>query len=166
MRAPRVPARPDLRRWVPGMTRRVRARCPRPSSKSEGARTSVPPMHLDVDDHRFRCAGRHGRDSVCRLRVYRDPDRPTVVVATELQGDQGTPIHEYAPYLMGVVAEAIEARLGTALWVEHVPAGGDRPELLAFVEFEWGRGLMPLVTRRTAVTRARVEALIGQPLED
>ena len=47
-------------------------------------------------DTRFSYRGCHGCESLCRLRVYEEPGKPAVVIATELEENPGTSITNMA----------------------------------------------------------------------
>ncbi len=88
----------------------------------------MPQTHDDW--HHFR--GLHGCPSVCRIRVYRGSAGATIIIATELEGEnRGTSITNAAE----VLATALERRHcpdpgERLLWVEHSPpraGAGRRP---------------------------------------
>ena len=83
-------------------------------------------------DYRHHFQGLHGCPSVCRIRVYRGSAGATIIVATELGGEnRGTSITNAAE----ILATELERRHcpdpgERLLWVEHDPArkgAGRRP---------------------------------------
>ncbi len=109
-------------------------------------------MTLDVD-RIYEYAGYFGRPARCRLRLYRDPDGPAAVLVPELPDNPGTSVTNRA----GKLAEAVCSEFGldpdTLTCIEHYP-NPDRYRRVTFRPICW-----------EAVTRDRVEALIGQPLD-
>jgi hypothetical protein len=134
---------------------------------------------LDVDViHTFH--GFRGPGAVCRIRVYRPPGSPPVVVATELPENENTSITNAAEELAAdVLASYLPDRAGDDrpfVWIEHYPPGpGRRDETFDLVTFEhyhprqelrggrWRLTIGVPVWRR--LTREQAEALIGGPLE-
>ncbi len=83
-------------------------------------------------DYRHHFRGLHGCPSVCRIRVYRGSAGATIIVATELEGEnRGMSITNAAE----VLATELERRHcpdpgARMLWVEHYPpreGAGRRP---------------------------------------
>ena len=83
-------------------------------------------------DYRHHFRGWQGCPSVCRIRVYRGSAGATIIIATELEGEnRGTSITNAAE----VLSTALERRhcpdpSERMLWVEHYPAregAGRRP---------------------------------------
>jgi hypothetical protein len=110
-------------------------------------------------DGTFPFDGLHGCPSRCHLRIYRHPDRPVVVVATELTENRGTSITNALPDLAKRVCSAFDIDPYTLLWVEHYPAEPPCPETLERVEFAGGRE-----PAWEAMSRSRLEVLTGEPL--
>jgi hypothetical protein len=73
-------------------------------------------------------AGYHGSRAHCRLRIYADPDRPTVVIATEAPDNAGTSITHAAETLAAGVCLHYGIAPDTLLWVERYPADRTGPE--------------------------------------
>jgi hypothetical protein len=98
-----------------------------------------------------------------------DPDRPTVVIATEAPDDAGTSITHAAETLAAGVCRRHGIAPGTLLWVERYPADRTGPERLSLVEFVPGPRARPGGLGRpgwSPISRARVEALICRSLDD
>ncbi len=101
-------------------------------------------------DYRHHYRGLHGCPSVCRIRVYRGSAGATIIIATELAGEnRGTSITN----AVEVLATEMERRHcpdpgERMIWVEHYPArepAGRRPAcrehfaLVTFVRGDDGR---------------------------
>ena len=124
--------------------------------------------------------GPWGPRAVCRIRVYRPPGSPPVVVATELPENESISITNAAEELAAdVLAGYLPERAGEErpfVWVEHYPPGpGGLGETFDLVTFEHCRprpelrgGRWRLAVGTPAWRRLdpeQVEALIGGPLE-
>ena len=112
----------------------------------------------------YHYTGYHGSRAHCWLRVFKDPDRPAVVIATEAADNLGTSITHAAETLAADVCRRHEIDPGSLLWVEHYEANRVRPEKFSLVEFRDDVGCRPGGLGRPAwspTTRDRVEALIG-----
>ncbi len=124
-------------------------------------------MHKAADRNPFPYAGYFARPAHCRLRVYTHPDRPTVIIATEVPTNPGTSITNRVEHLATLVIRASGIDPEGCIWIEHYPAGPrPLPERFAIVEFgrdQRGRLAKP---HWTHVTRDHVERLIGRRLED
>jgi hypothetical protein len=121
-----------------------------------------------------------GPRAVCRIRIYRPPGFPPVVIATELPENENTSITNMAEELAAdVLASYLPDRAGEErpfVWIEHYPPRPDgRREAFDLVTFEHYRPRQELRGGRRRVligapewrslTREQVEALIGGPLE-
>jgi hypothetical protein len=122
-------------------------------------------MHKAADRNPFSFAGYHCRPAHCHLRVYVHPDRPTVVIASELASNPGTSITNRAEHLATLVCHTARIDPDTMVWIEHYPTDW-RPERFSLVEFARDRGGRLAHPRWTHVSKARVEAMIGRSLED
>jgi hypothetical protein len=114
-------------------------------------------------------AGYHGSRAHCRLRIYADPGRPTVVIATEAPTNTGTSITHAAEMLAADVCGRFGIDPDGLLWVERYHAGGGLPERFSRVEFKPHRHARPGGLGSPAwspISRARVEALIGRTLDE
>ncbi len=94
----------------------------------------MPQLH----DYRHHFRGLHGCPSVCRVRVYRGSAGATIVIATELDGEnRGTSITNANPATTSRVlppfddpdppvcrAETAQTRRVAALWVASAHRGG------------------------------------------
>lgn len=129
-------------------------------------------------------AGFHNVPSSCRVRIYQQPGRTPVIIATELDSNSGTAITNLAEQLC---AEVLRAYLPDrfeedepVIWVEHYRRTPDElrrrwPEF-AHVTFQSnaprrvaraGRDRLQLGRPEwTHLPRAVVEALVGQPVPD
>ncbi len=120
------------------------------------------PAPTDAVFH-FGKAGRLGR---CRLRVFRPrPDRPAVVVSTDLPGP-GPGVTDAAEELAAAVARLHGLDPDCVLWVGHVPGTAAVPGRFAAVSFDRddsGRLCRP---SWRPVTRRAVGHLAGAPLPD
>lgn len=119
-------------------------------------------------DREFSYPGFHGRPARCRIRVYRrGPDRPTVVIATELADNPGTSVTNRAETVAAMVCREFGIDPGTLLWVEHYGPWRHLGESFSLVEFQAGREPGELCRPCWhPTTKAAVERLIGSPLAD
>lgn len=122
---------------------------------------------------RYEFTGYHGSKAHCRLRIYGgDPDRPSVVIATEAEDNPGTSITNAAESLATRVCQDFRLDPDTVLWVEHYrdraffggrPQFQERFDLVSFDRSPDGSfrhpGWRPLA-------RASVERLIGQAVTE
>lgn len=110
---------------------------------------------------------RHGSQAYCRLRIFRQPDRPVVVVVTELEDNPGTGITTVADRLAWEVCARYAIHPETLLWIEHHGPWKtlNLPERYRTVEFAsdaTGRFCQP---HRRPIDKARVTRLAGWPLD-
>lgn len=80
-------------------------------------------MNLFLDTV-FRYRGFCGNAAECRLRVYEKPGQATVVVASELDSNQGTSIANMVVNLAGWVWQMLEKPPNGMVWIEHFPRSG------------------------------------------
>lgn len=108
-------------------------------------------------------------DAVCRLRVYEEPGKPTIVIVTELPENAGTSVTNRAERLATQVWQMLERPAEGMVWVEHYPESGRGRKV-------WEQEHFSLVTfsetmqgfrkpEWKALPKEEVEALVGQPLE-
>lgn len=76
-----------------------------------------------IRDEIYRYKGFNDRESFCRIRVYEEPDRPYVVIATQLLGSDGTSITNFAEHLAAQVSLQLEHIERGMIWIEHYPEG-------------------------------------------
>jgi hypothetical protein len=129
----------------------------------------TPDTRQSIDRPRYGYPGYHGRPAECRLRIFRPgPDRPVVVVASEVPDNPGTSITNRVEVLAGLVAREFGIDPAGMLWVEHYPAGGGRREaVFRLVEFRAvGRSGELCKPAWHTTSRAAVERLVGGPLPD
>jgi hypothetical protein len=69
----------------------------------------------------FRCVykGYSDAKSVCRLRVFTDPDRPAVVVASELAENPGTSVTNRAEVVASQACRDFQLDPESTLFLEH-----------------------------------------------
>ncbi len=87
-------------------------------------------------DRIYEYEGYHGRPARCRLRIFTDPDRPTVVLVSELPDNPGTSVTNRAAYLHGKVAAEFRLDPSTLLWIEHY-TDPDRYRRVTFRPIRW-----------------------------
>lgn len=112
--------------------------------------------------------GYFGCASMCRIRVYHDAERPPVVVATELEDNEGTSVTNTAEHLATHWArdEAI-GEVGEIVWIEHYPEEHNRrgnrmfEETFSLVTFRRGKRGEYTHPEWQYISRADVEAIIG-----
>lgn len=68
-------------------------------------------------------------EGVCRLRVYRDQDRPTVIVMTELRNNPGPSVTQAAPAIAERAIRWFHLDPTCILWIEHIE---DRFQVISF----------------------------------
>jgi hypothetical protein len=118
----------------------------------------------------FYFAGFHGSKAHCWLRIFDgDPDRPTVVIATELRTNTGTSITNAAETLAAAVCRRHRIDPDSLLWVEHYgPSPALRlPERYSLVSFDRNGRERPEglgQPRWSPTSKERVEALVGSKL--
>ena len=123
-----------------------------------------------IVDRLFPFHGLGGCESQCRLRVYEDETKPTVVIATELSDNPGTSITNAAADLATEVWKDLEFPARRMVWIENYPQDGDAEkhserERYAIVTFrETRQGFVN--PQWKYLTKEDVERLIEQPLED
>lgn len=112
----------------------------------------------------FHYWGSYGRPAHCWVRVFTDPDRPAVVIASEAEDNPGTSIANAAETLAAEVCRRLRIDSATLLWVEHFQGDRYKPERFALVEFRDDQPHRPGALGRpvwSPITRERVEGLIG-----
>ncbi len=104
-------------------------------------------------------------DGCCRLRIYEDKQRPTVVILTELPENSGEPLRDCYEDLATAVYKLLERPAKDILWIEHSPADpiGCPEDSWNFVRMR-RIGTCFLHAERLPLTCLDVEALIGQPI--
>ncbi len=115
--------------------------------------------------------GYFGCASQCRIRVYHAPERPPVVIATELPENQGTSVTNMAERLATEWARDEETgEAAEIVWIEHYPEERNRfgrrvfEETFALVTFQCGQLGEFTNPEWQYITRAEVERMIGEPL--
>jgi hypothetical protein len=124
--------------------------------------------------------GFFGAESRCRIRIYRPPGFPPVVLASELPENPGTSItnlvEQLAAEVLGRYLDERRGYLRPLIWVEHYPprAEGARDETWDLVTFPDYQPFQALEAGRWRVrfgepdwrrlSRGQVERLIGEPL--
>lgn len=126
-----------------------------------------------LTDIRYDYPGYHGSQAHCRLRIYGgDPDRPTVVLATEAEDNAGTSITNAAETLATRVCRDFRLDPDTILWVEHYrdrafiggrPQFKERYDLVSFDRAPDGSFRHP---EWRSLTKPVVEGFTGQALPD
>lgn len=115
---------------------------------------------IDTIHHYKRYLGCASR---CRIRIYQDPERTPVVIATELQDNEGTSITNMAERLASEWSRDEQTGQPTEIiWIEHYPAERLFKETFALVTFgrdERGEFTTP---QWQHITRAEVEQMIGE----
>jgi hypothetical protein len=114
-------------------------------------------------DRLYDYPGYFGGPARCRLRIFHlGPDRPAVVIATELPDNPSTSITNRAEVLADLVAREFNIDADTMLWVEHYAADRILPERYSVVEFQADpRTGRPCKPHWRHLTRQAVEALVG-----
>lgn len=75
-----------------------------------------------ITDTLYNFVGNWKSQAHCHLRIYGgDPDRPTVVIVTELESNPGTSITNAAEILAAQVVRDHDLDSDTLIWVEHYP---------------------------------------------
>jgi hypothetical protein len=127
-------------------------------------------MRLARDVCPFPYEGYHGRPAHCRIRIFYDPDRPVVVIATELPSNPGTSITNRAEVIASEVCRRYSIDPDTLTWIEHY-LGDPRErvdsaagEHFSRAEFQRDAGRRLVSPRWYHMPKRRVETLIGQPL--
>jgi hypothetical protein len=106
-----------------------------------------------------------GRGRV-RVRVIRPgPDRPTVVILTELPG-HGPTVTDFVDQLANTVARDHSLDTDCVLWIEHILATPIAPEQLRAVTFRVDQAGRLCRPAWYPTTRANLEATIRGRLED
>lgn len=146
------------------------------------------PLILLADERRFEFPGYFWRPGVekafCWLRIFHDPEiSHFVIIATELPENEGLSVTNGAERIMTLVAEQFPDINGdNYVYIEHYIAGRVW-EPQAHVAREWTEAFtrqhfspcdysVPFFRirydrpRPEFMTRAEVEAMIGQPLDD
>ncbi len=77
-------------------------------------------------DEIYPYKGFHNCDCVCRIRVYEEPNRPYVVIATQLPENRGTSITNFAEHLAAQISLQLEYPERGMRWIEHYPAESRR----------------------------------------
>lgn len=115
-----------------------------------------------IDDTIFHYKGFGNCDSQCRIRIYQTLDK-TVVIATELDENEGTSITNVCERLIKEVCQCYELPFQKTIWIEHYPPDGvierDDTYSVAGINF-------PGKASWSHIARERVEELIGCKLEE
>ena len=93
-------------------------------------------------DIRYKYKGFRDCDSVCRLRIYRNDDKNSVlVVASELHDNPGTSITNMAESLATMVCRQYHISPHKLIWVEHYPRQrwGNQTFYRLYFDFDWSR---------------------------
>ncbi|HVA88573.1 MAG TPA: hypothetical protein VNL71_01905 [Chloroflexota bacterium] len=132
-------------------------------------------------DYRYQYHGFWRPGGICRIRVFEEEDRPPVVLCSELPDNPNTSITNMAEYLAAEIIRAhfpqrFDATDEPIIWIEHYGLlFGEGAASYARIHFDsyrpcqvpHGSGLARLRIGRPQwehISRADVEALIGQPL--
>jgi hypothetical protein len=99
--------------------------------------------------------------SRCRLRMYHLDSGMIVAVASELATNPGTSITTFAAQLATSIRRMYVPPGSALVWIEHHPG---QPESFTQVLFRWD-GEQHTSPRRRPISRARLEALIGEALD-
>lgn len=118
----------------------------------------------------FSFTGYNGTRSRCRLRVFDQPDRPTVAIATELATNPGTSIVHACESLAMEVCRRFGIEPDTLVWIEPLPARpsaglGEWFSRVSFVRNGRQRPGSLGQPRWRPVSREFVERLLGRELE-
>ncbi len=73
-----------------------------------------------ITDTIFDYKGFWNCDSQCRIRIY-DTSEITIVIASEIEKNEGTSITNVCEYLIKKVGEHFCLNLHKTLWIEHYP---------------------------------------------
>ncbi|NET13331.1 MAG: hypothetical protein F6K08_10975 [Okeania sp. SIO1H6] len=76
-----------------------------------------------ITDTIFHYNGFWNCDSQCRIRIY-DSAETTIVIASEIDDNDGTSITNVCEYLIKKVGEHFGLNLQKTLWIEHYPPDG------------------------------------------
>ena len=115
-----------------------------------------------ITDTIFHYKGFGNCDSQCRIRIYESSEK-TVVIATELDENEGTSITNVCERLIKEVCEYYELPFQKTIWIEHYPPDGclDREDSYSVAGINFpGKALW------THITREKLEELIGCKLEE
>jgi hypothetical protein len=104
-----------------------------------------------------------GSGGFCRIRVFSAPDRPTVVIASDLPGNPGKSVTYAAEGLARDVCQRLRIDPERLRWVEHYAAA--QPAGYAWVDFGRPSGGRFVDYWWQPTTQARVEAVIGRQLD-
>ena len=107
-------------------------------------------------DGPFDFRGIHDAPSRCHLRIYRHPNRPVIVVATELADNPGSSVTNALPGLADAVCSSFDIDPDVLLWVEHYPADRFTAECIQRVDLASDRG-----PAWFELSQARLEELTG-----
>jgi hypothetical protein len=99
--------------------------------------------------------------SQCRIRVFQPHPEHTVVIASDLGGDNGTSITNCADHLASLVVQEFQLDPAALTWIEHLP---DSSAAFSLVEFDW-LGTIASFPRWSHLHPEQVEALVGQTWE-
>ncbi len=109
--------------------------------------------------------------SICRIRVYHEEGQPSVVIATEIEGNEGTSVTNIAEHLATHWArDAATGDVGEIVWIEHYPERrndrGNRvfEETFSLVTFRRGKRGEYTCPEWRYISRAEVEAITGAPV--
>ncbi len=143
------------------------------------------------DNRVYTSQGFHGGESVCRIRLY-DLEHATVVVATECRETYDTSLTNMAEYLATLVCAEYQIQPDRLRWIAHYPRKPwERSDVSEFelVRFTVEPRVRPDAPRSwaalwdqveavcrptcyftgptwTPISRAEVEALIGEAVEE
>lgn len=121
-------------------------------------------MQLERDWDPGVYAGQAGGQAHSRLQIYRHPDRPTVVLATEQSGHADASIIETIETLAMVVCREFGITLDSLFWIEHYLAADALAGRFAHVDFARNAEGKFAATACVLLSTSRVEALIGSAL--
>jgi len=113
-----------------------------------------------ITDTIFHYKGFWNCDSQCRIRIYETPEK-TVVIATELDENEGTSITNVCERLIKEVGEHYQLSFQRTIWIEHYPPDNvierEHTYSVAGINFS-GKASW------THIERKKVEELIGEKL--
>ncbi len=143
----------------------------------------LPPRHRGlagrpmekIRDEDYPYRGFWGCEAVCHLRVYWpvsgdiDPGNPVVVVATELERNEGTSITNMAEHLAQEVREVYGLGPASLIWIEHyhereLGRYSSLPEDFSHVTFSLDAQGHYCSPRWRYLSRTDAEGLAGEPL--
>lgn len=125
-------------------------------------------MHLRQAIHEYQ--GYNGQVSQCRLTFYRNSADISVVIATEIPINTGTPIREISDHVATQAYRLIFAPnamfVDKFIYIEHAPvAQGETKYAYTRVEFDWDdEGLRFIRPERLVLSEAEVLELVGGKL--